>query len=123
MLLLKVASGIEYLHTRSIVFRDLKCENILVWSFPLPNSPSSNCNVHVKLSDYGISQFASISGVLGLAGTPGFIAPEILKYNGKEVYTNKVVICVLYSVVKCTSNRISTCMLIPFLIKLSTYAP
>jgi len=44
----------------------------------------------VKLSDYGISQFASINGVLGLAGTPGFIAPEILKYNGKEVYTNKV---------------------------------
>ena len=77
---------------RSIVFRDLKCENVLAWSFPLPNNSSHNCSVHVKLSDYGISQFASVSGVLGYAGTPGYIAPEILKYHGKEIYTNKVII-------------------------------
>lgn len=80
---------------RSIVFRDLKCENVLAWSFPLPNSTSSNCAVHVKLSDYGISQFASVGGLLGLAGTPGFIAPEILKYHGREIYTNKVIIYIL----------------------------
>ena len=52
---------------------------------------SSNYDVHVKLADYGISQFSNINGLLGFAGTPGFIAPEIIKYHGKEVYTNKVI--------------------------------
>ena len=53
---------------------------------------SSNYDVHVKLADYGISQFSNIDGLLGFAGTPGYIAPEILKYYGKEVYTNKVIL-------------------------------
>ena len=50
--------------------------------------------MHVKLADYGISQFSNINGLLGFAGTPGFIAPEIIKYHGKEVYTNKVILYV-----------------------------
>ena len=44
----------------------------------------------VKLSDYGISQFASTQGAKGHVGTPGFMAPEILKYYGKEAYNEKV---------------------------------
>ena len=44
----------------------------------------------VKLSDYGISQFVSTQGAKGLVGTPGFIAPEILKYHGKEAYNESV---------------------------------
>jgi serine/threonine protein kinase len=42
-------------------------------------------SVLVKLSDYGISQFAATQGARGMVGTAGFIAPEILKYHGKEV--------------------------------------
>ena len=42
-------------------------------------------NVLVKLSDYGISQFVATQGARGLVGTPGFMAPEMLKYQGKEV--------------------------------------
>ena len=75
------------------MYRDLKGDNILVWRFPMPNNLplfTSNYDVHVKLADYGISQFANLNGLLGFAGTPGFIAPEIIKYHGKEVYTNKV---------------------------------
>ena len=33
--------------------------------------------VNVKLSDYGISCFATPQGVLGEGGTPGFQAPEV----------------------------------------------
>ena len=39
----------------------------------------------MKLSDYGISQFVATQGARGYVGTAGFIAPEILKYHGKEV--------------------------------------
>ena len=46
--------------------------------------------VLLKLSDYGISQFAATQGARGLVGTPGFMAPEILKYHGKEVRTHCV---------------------------------
>ena len=45
---------------------------------------------YVKLSGCIISQFAPTQGARGLVGTPGFIAPEILKYHGKEAYSEKV---------------------------------
>ena len=48
-------------------------------------------NVLVKLSDYGISQFVATQGARGLVGTPGFMAPEMLKYQGKEV-------CIQYAI-------------------------
>lgn len=33
--------------------------------------------INIKLSDYGISAFATPQGVIGESGTPGFQAPEI----------------------------------------------
>ena len=62
-----------------------------MWAFPEPEDvvPTRTQlgldTVFVKLSDYGISQFAATQGARGLLGTPGFMAPEILKYHGKEV--------------------------------------
>ena len=87
----QVASAIEYLHCCTIIYRDLKSDNILVWQFPEPQDlVPSGCPlgtewVYVKLSDYGISQFVATQGARGLVGTPGFMAPEILKYHGREV--------------------------------------
>ena len=37
-----------------------------------------NSSVNVKLSDYGISRFCSSGGTVGLVGTPGYQAPEII---------------------------------------------
>jgi leucine-rich repeat kinase 1 len=34
--------------------------------------------VNVKLSDYGISKFNTSGGTVGLVGTPGYQAPEIM---------------------------------------------
>ena len=47
-------------------------------------------NVQVKLADYGISRACLPTGTKGFGGTEGFMAPEIMKYNGEEEYTEKV---------------------------------
>ncbi|CAH1799323.1 unnamed protein product [Owenia fusiformis] len=84
----QVASALVYLHSKQIIYRDLKSENVLVWTLPM--SPQEPQHVLVKLADYGISRAALPMGTKGLAGTPGFIAPEILQHNGEEPYTEKV---------------------------------
>lgn len=46
--------------------------------------------VDVKLADYGISRQSLPSGAKGFGGTEGFMAPEIMRFNGEEEYTEKV---------------------------------
>lgn len=84
----QTASALQYLHSCQIIYRDLKSENVLVWSIPEPQNLTSP--VHVKLADYGVSRAILASGTKGLAGTPPFIAPEIIRHNGEESYTEKV---------------------------------
>ncbi len=71
--------------------RDLKSENVLVWRLPAPfSSPRHHSEVHVKLADYGISRSTLPTGAKGFGGTEGFMAPEIVRHNGEEEYTEKV---------------------------------
>ena len=73
------------------MYRDLKCENVLVWAFPAPSVPDpENHQVLLKLTDYGISRSASLGGIKGMLGTHGYMAPEILQFSGKESYSEKV---------------------------------
>ena len=43
----------------------------------------------MKLADYSISRCVLPTGTKGFAGTPGFMAPEILKFNGKYYDVSK----------------------------------
>ncbi|CAL1603689.1 unnamed protein product [Knipowitschia caucasica] len=66
----QIIQGLEHLHQKRIVYRDLKPENVL-----LDNQG------HVRISDLGLAvELADDqTKTKGYAGTPGFMAPELLK--------------------------------------------
>lgn len=69
--------AVEYLHSLNIVHRDLKPENILL-----------DDQGHIKLSDFGFSvQLKPGEKLRELCGTPGYLAPEILKCSMDETHT------------------------------------
>ncbi|XP_069767547.1 leucine-rich repeat serine/threonine-protein kinase 1 isoform X4 [Narcine bancroftii] len=68
----QIALGLAYLHRKNVIFCDLKSDNVLVWTLDVA-SP-----VNVKLSDYGVCRQSFHEGALGVEGTPGYQAPEVM---------------------------------------------
>lgn len=67
----------EYLHSKNLVYRDLKPENVLL-----------NSDGYLKLSDFGFVKYLKPGErTYTLCGTPEYLAPEILmnKGHGKAV--------------------------------------
>ncbi|ELR11956.1 PHprotein kinase domain containing protein [Acanthamoeba castellanii str. Neff] len=75
----EILLGVEYLHTKGIIYRDLKPENVLI-----------SADGHVRMTDFGISKEglnAKDDRTATFCGTPEYLAPEVLegKEYGKEV--------------------------------------
>lgn len=69
--------ALNYLHNKRVVHRDIKPENILFTNDILKK---------LKLSDFGLSGIMKENNLLSTcAGTPGFMAPEVIKSNGYGV--------------------------------------
>jgi len=80
----QVLKGVEYLHMRKVVHRDLKLENILL-SDQTPQAI-------VKIADFGLARFfADNSELRTVCGSPLYVAPEILDIGmSSETYTPAV---------------------------------
>ena len=84
-----VARAMAYLHSQSppIVHRDLKPENVLV-----------DNGYNAKLADFGCSREADLERTMEVAGTPLFMAPELLR---REKYDEKVDVWSFACVLEC----------------------
>jgi serine/threonine protein kinase len=77
MCLLETAKALQFLHSNGVIHRDIKSQNILVFSL------ETRAPVHVKLTDFGTSRFISDdpTTITKNVGTISFMAPEALGRN------------------------------------------
>ena len=68
--------ALKRIHENGFIHGDLKCANIFLAKKYVPGDYK---NIKVKIGDFGLSE---LGGDLFYGGTPGFMAPEVLKYGG-----------------------------------------
>ncbi|KAG8389725.1 hypothetical protein BUALT_Bualt01G0008600 [Buddleja alternifolia] len=68
----QILCGLNYLHDRNVIHRDIKCANILV-----------NTNGSVKLADFGLAKATTkLNDVKSCKGTALWMAPEVVRSLG-----------------------------------------
>ena len=99
----QLVNGIAYCHSKSILHRDIKLDNILL-----------SAHGEVKICDFGVSKVVKRGEIMTeQCGTPAYIAPEILADRGYEGFAvdiwsaGVVLYAMLYGVVPFRANNMS----------------
>ncbi|KAF7018062.1 unnamed protein product [Triticum aestivum] len=88
---LDLANGLSYLHSKDIVHRDVKPENMLL-----------DAEAVVKIADFGVTrvQAKNPEDMTGMTGTLGYMAPEVIEdkpYDRKcDVYSFGICLWAIY---------------------------
>jgi len=93
-LMKKLLTALDYMHSRGLMHRDLKLENLIL--------KDTENDYDIKLADFGLASVVNQGEYLfKRCGTPGYVAPEILndeKYDQKvDVFSAGVILYILLS--------------------------
>jgi eukaryotic-like serine/threonine-protein kinase len=81
--LTQVAAAVEHAHRRGIIHRDLKPENVMIGELGEIYLLDWGLGVSLREQDRGL--FPVVSDVGGVAGTPAYMAPEMLRERGEQL--------------------------------------
>ena len=97
----QIIEGIGYIHSKKILHRDIKLDNILL-----------DGKGNVKIADFGVSKQVKAGEVMyEQSGTPAYIAPEIIKDKGYKGFkadlwsAGVVLFAMLYGTVPFKANN------------------
>ena len=95
--MINILQQLEIIHKSEIIHRDMKLENILM--------VSKDNNHEIKLADFGLGAQECNIELFKHCGTPGYVAPEVLKdedYNCKaDLFGAGVILFTLYAKLHC----------------------